>query len=303
MKLSSILLAAALSLAAHPSFAADGNFDRTLTVSGAPNLTVNSGSGYIHVYSASGDQIHIIGRVHVRPGFFRKDADSILKRILDSPPITQSGDMVKVAIPSSDAGLFQNVSIDYEITAPASTILNAHTGSGSVEIGGILGPVRADSGSGSIHADNLGANTQLETGSGGIRATNLHGRASLQTGSGSIELSLSAPGDATVRTGSGSIHIEGVTGAVQANAGSGSIFVSGNPTSEWRVQSGSGSIHLQIPQDARFTLNASTGSGSIHSAHPVTMTGNMSKHHVVGPVNGGGPTLRASTGSGSITVE
>lgn len=303
MKLSGIFLLAAMSLTAGTSFAAEGTFDRTLSVYSAPNLTVNTGSGYIHVYSGSGNQIHIVGRVHVRPGFFGNDSEEILKRILDSPPISQSGDTVKVRPPSSDSGLYRNVSIDYEITAPASTVLDAHTGSGNLEIGGIMGHVQGGSGSGDIHAVNLGTNCQLETGSGGVRASEIHGQASIQTGSGSIELSLASPGDARVRTGSGTIHIEGLNGAVQATAGSGSIYVSGNPASEWRVQSGSGSIHLQIPHGARFNLNASTGSGSIRSEHPVTMTGNISKHHLVGPVNGGGPTLRASTGSGSITVD
>jgi type IV secretory pathway TrbL component len=32
------------------------------------------------------------------------------------------------------------------------------------------------------------------------------------------------------------------------------------------------------------------------------MQGSLNRHHVSGTVNSGGPTLRASTGSGSITI-
>jgi hypothetical protein len=32
------------------------------------------------------------------------------------------------------------------------------------------------------------------------------------------------------------------------------------------------------------------------------MQGQLNKQHVVGTVNGGGPTVRAATGSGNITI-
>jgi hypothetical protein len=32
------------------------------------------------------------------------------------------------------------------------------------------------------------------------------------------------------------------------------------------------------------------------------MQGNLNNHHVTGAINGGGPTVRASTGSGSIRI-
>ena len=47
---------------------ADGNFDRTLNVSGSPNVSVSTGSGYIRLHPGSGSQVHIvaqIGRAHV----------------------------------------------------------------------------------------------------------------------------------------------------------------------------------------------------------------------------------------------
>jgi hypothetical protein len=297
-----IVLALSLILPATVALAAEGTFDKTFSVSGAPNLSVSSGSGYIHVYPGAGNQVHIIGHVHSNPNWFGGDADSRVRQIVASPPITQSGDSITVAAPHADSDLFSNISIDYDVTAPASATLKAHTGSGSIEIGGILGTVTASSGSGSIHVDNIGPG-HVETGSGRIQATNVHGAAYVQTGSGSIELSLAAPGDATARTGSGSIHIDGVSGGLQASAGSGSIEASGNPTSEWRANSGSGSIHLQIAQNAHFNLNVETGSGGIHTNRPIVMQGDINKHHVTGAVNGGGPTVRASTGSGSISVD
>jgi DUF4097 and DUF4098 domain-containing protein YvlB len=296
------LLAAAVTLAATAAFAADATFDRLLTVSGAANVSISTGSGYVHVSPGADNQVHIIGYVHVRPGWFGADADTRAKQIAGAPPIVQSGNSVTVGPSNADSDLFHNISIDYDVTTPRSTTLKAHTGSGDLQLAGIEGAVIGESGSGSIHADNLGANARLDTGSGSVHASNIHGASSLQTGSGDLELTLTAPGDVKAQTGSGSIRIDGLSGGLRAGSGSGSVEVAGNPTAEWRLETGSGGVRLKLPSSARFTLNAETGSGSVQVDHPIVMQGALNKHHVSGTVNGGGPTLRVTTGSGDITL-
>jgi DUF4097 and DUF4098 domain-containing protein YvlB len=296
------VLIAALTLTATAAFAAEGNFERTLVVIGAPSLSVATGSGYVHVYSGSGSQVHVIGRVHVRAGRFGGDAEAKVKQVVADPPVKQSGNTITIGANRSESSLFRDVSIDYEITTPSSTTLKAESGSGDLEIGGIEGIVTGETGSGDMKVENIGANARLETGSGNIHATNMHGAATLQTGSGDIDLGLTGAGDVKAQAGSGSIHISGVNGSLRAEAGSGEIEVTGNPAAEWRLQSGSGSIRANVGSAAKFTLNAETGSGSIHVEQPVLMQGALNKEHVVGTVNGGGPTLRAATGSGNIEI-
>jgi hypothetical protein len=296
------LLIAALTLTATAAFAAEGSFEKTLAVSGAPNLSVATGSGYVHVYSGTDGQVHVIGRVHVRAGLFGGDAEAKVKQIVADPPIRQFGNTITIGAEHGESSLFHNVSIDYEITAPSGTTLKAATGSGDLEIGGIEGAVTAETGSGGMRVENIGANARLETGSGSIHATNVHGAATLQTGSGNLELELSGAGDVKAQTGSGSIRISGVNGGLRAEAGSGSIEVAGNPTAEWRLESGSGSVAANVGSAAKFSLNAETGSGSIRVEQPLLSQDTRNRQHVVGTVNGGGPTLRATTGSGSIAI-
>jgi len=295
-------LIAALTLIVSTAFAAEGNFEKTLTVSGAPNVSVTTGSGYIHVYSGAGSQIHIIGRVHVRPGLFGGDADSKVKQIVGNPPIKQVGNMVIIGADHGESSLFHNISIDYEITTPSGTTLKAETGSGDLEIGGIEGMVIAETGSGEMKVDNIGADARLETGSGSIHAINVHGAATLQTGSGNLDLDLNGAGDVKAQTGSGSIRINGVTGGLHAEAGSGNINVAGTPSGEWRLESGSGSVAAHVGSAAKFSLNAETGSGSVHVDQPLLSQGALDRQHIVGRVNGGGPTIRVTTGSGNIEI-
>jgi len=63
------------------------------------------------------------------------------------------------------------------------------------------------------------------------------------------------------------------------------------------------SIRLGVGANARFNLDADTGSGTINVAQPITMQGSLNRHHVAGVVNGGGPTIRANTGSGDIQIK
>jgi hypothetical protein len=297
-----VVLIAALTLTVTAAHAAEGNFEKTLAVSDAPSLAVATGAGYVHVYSSPGSQVHIIGRVHVRATLFGGDTEAKLKQIVADPPIQQSGNTITIGPKRGESSLFNNVSIDYEITTPNNTTLKAETGSGDLEIGGIAGEVTAETGSGEMKVENIGANARLETGSGTIHASNVHGAATLQTGSGDLDLDLSGAGDVKAQTGSGSIRIGGLSGGLHAEAGSGNIEVTGSPTAEWRLESGSGSISANVGGTAKFDLNAETGSGSIHVEQPLLSQGTRNGQHIVGTVNGGGPTLRATTGSGNIAI-
>jgi Putative adhesin len=297
----------AMTMCLPAAFAAEKSFDRTLSVNGPVTLRVSTGSGYIRVSPGSDNQVHIVG--HVKSGGnswlgWGGSSDDAVAKVAANPPIDQAGNIIRVG---DDHGndWARHVSIDYEIMTPANTMLVAESGSGDLQLTNINGTVKAHTGSGSIHADKLGSGSRLETGSGTIDANNLMGPTTLQTGSGEIRAQLASAGDVVAGTGSGDIKLENVQGAVKAETGSGSLQISGQPTAPWKLETGSGDISLRLGGNARFTLDAETGSGSVKSDPPLTMTthGSTDKHHVSGTVNGGGPTIKAQTGSGDIHIQ
>jgi hypothetical protein len=284
------------------ALAAERSFDRTLTVNGPVTLHVSTGSGYIHVSPGSDNQVHIVGHVKSSNSWWGGgSSDDAVSRVANNPPINQAGNIIRVGEGSDD--FMRHVAIDYEITTPANTMLAAESGSGDLQLSSLNGTVQAHTGSGSIRADKLGAGSKLETGSGSIEATNLGGSTTLQTGSGEVRAQLGSAGDVVAGTGSGSIKLTDVHGAVKAETGSGTVEISGQPTSPWKLETGSGDIALQVGSSARFTLDAQTGSGSVKTDLPLTMRGSLDKHHVNGTVNGGGPTIKAETGSGDIRIQ
>jgi DUF4097 and DUF4098 domain-containing protein YvlB len=263
-------------LAAVPAFASEATFERTLTVSGSVTLHVSTGSGNIHIEPGSDSQVHVIG--HVRSHGY--DSDDRVKQIAANPPIEQTGSILRIG---SHMENMHNISIDYEIKAPQRVTLEASSGSGDVTDNGV------------------GVNARLNTGSGNIHAQGLRESFSVETGSGNIYAEQIGSGDVKADTGSGNIELRNLNGGLKAQTGSGDIKLNGQPREGWRITTGSGNVDL-FTDHTGFELDASTGSGDIHSDHEMQVQGSFSKHHIVGKVNGGGPTLRVETGSGDIRV-
>ena len=272
-----------LSTAAFAARAADGNFDRTLNVSAQPDLYVSTGSGTIRIHPGSGSQIHIVGHVHASWSAFG-DVNSRIQHIIDNPPITRSGNAVHVG-EVSDRELFNNISIDYEITVPNDVALNLRSGSGDIDV------------------DNVGRFLSASSGSGSVRSHGLRGPATLETGSGDIELEENAAGDVKAHTGSGSIRIHNLNGDFNGKTGSGDIEADGNLVGASSLSTGSGAVRLHISPSSHFSFEGSTGSGDIRVGFPgAPQQDEHNRHHLTASINGGGPPLVIHTGSGSIEV-
>lgn len=284
MTLQTLAASTSLVLFSATLFAADHNFERTLSTGGSPNVSVSTGSGYIHLRPGSDNQLHVAAHLHAGNGWFGAgDVESRIEQIVSNPPIAQNGNDITIGERHSGER-YRNISIDYEVTLPRASSIEASTGSGDVEL------------------QDVGLRFKGSSGSGSVRARNVQGPANLDTGSGDIELTQSAPGDVRAQTGSGNIRLNNISGGLKAGTGSGDIEVSGNPATDWKVDTGSGSVRLTVGSSAHFTLNASTGSGTIRT-QPIAMQGELNHHHVSGTVNGGGPTLRISTGSGDVEIK
>jgi DUF4097 and DUF4098 domain-containing protein YvlB len=203
-----------------------------------------------------------------------------VKEIAANPPIEQTGNIIRIGARHEN---LHNISIDYEIEAPANAYLDAGSGSGD------------------ITDDGVGENAKISTGSGNIHATGLNGGFTVGTGSGNIYAEQAGQGDVKAETGSGSIELRSLRGGLRASTGSGNIKVGGTPANTWHLETGSGNVEFWAG-DAPLTLDAETGSGSVHTDREMMTQGSSDHHHITGKLNGGGPTVRIETGSGDIRI-
>ena len=237
-----------------------------------------------------GSDIHIKANLYSNNhggGFFShggsdSDLQSRIQQIINNPPVRQSGDHVEIGDHAHN-DLFRDITIDYDITLPAGSHLDLGTGSGDIEV------------------QAAGDGLRAQTGSGSLRIREARGPFTLQTGSGDIELQAGGPGNTEARSGSGSIRLHNVEGALDARTGSGDLEASAHLTGNSRLVTGSGSVRLDLGHTG-LNLNATTGSGTIRTNSPLTPSGESDHHRVSGPINGGGPTLEITTGSGDIEL-
>jgi hypothetical protein len=271
-----IAAVALAALAAVPALASEATFERTLSVSGRVELSVSTGSGNIHLTRGADNQVHVYGKVKSGWG----GSEDRVREIAAHPPIEQTGNIIRIG---SHHENLHNISIDYEIQAPANAFLEAGSGSGDITVEGV------------------GENAKISTGSGNIHASGLHGGFTVDTGSGNIYAEQTGQGDVKAQTGSGNIELRDLRGGLRAGTGSGDIKAGGTPASDWKLETGSGNVEFWAG-GAAFTLDASTGSGSVHTDREMMTQGTQDHHHVTGKINGGGPTVRIETGSGDIRV-
>jgi hypothetical protein len=258
------ILVLGISFYALPAFPREiGSFDRTLAVSGAVDLDVETGSGHITVRRGSGNSVHVHATISAGDWDFR-GAEQRAREIERNPPIQQSGNSIRIERLSDFSDW--HVSISYEIETPAQTNLHARTGSGGETVEGIQGPVTATTGSGGIRVSDIGADVRADTGSGGIELDNIQGRVSANTGSGGIRASNLTAG-VTARTGSGGVQLQ-----LPASGGF-----------ELHARTGSGQVTVETPitMDSLFA----------------------GRHDIRGRIRGGGPLIDVATGSGGVHVE
>lgn len=300
-KLSAV--AAALLLATTVASASEqGRFEKTFQVSGAANLEAFTRSGDIVIRSGPAGSIAITGRIHVGDRWFNSGRKAEVEEIEKNPPLQQSGNSIRI-----DYVNRQNISIDYEITAPPDTKIQTKSGSGDQTIEGMQAGVDIETGSGDVRLSDLAGDIRIHTGSGNVQARGASGPFEARAGSGDISIEEKSKGDVRLETGSGNIEVRGVDGGLRASTGSGDVRVDGVPASNWSVKTGSGNAELQLPQQAAFDLDVSTSSGSVVVNHPVSTTvqGRVedSRKSIRGKVRGGGPEISVHTGSGDVHVD
>ena len=272
-RVSVLVLFALASLASH---AAEQSFARIINLHGRLDLAIVSGAGDIRISQGPAGRLRITG--HVKANDWHA-TDDRLRDIAANPPIRQDGSIVRIGSTEE----LTHVIIDYEIEAPADSIIQA-----SASVGDIID-------------DGAGQNARFSTGSGNIHATGLQAGISVSSNSGDIEVEQAGQGDVKATSATGNLELRNLHGALRAVTNVGSIRVSGAPTGDWSVQTGKGNIELTLGS-ASYTIDAQTGDGLVHSDLRVEGANSSDLRHLAGKINGGGHNVIAQAGQGEIRI-
>ena len=316
-----VALAVAL-LVAVPAAAQRLTFERAIDVTPGATLDVSTIRGKVAVRADDGRQIRIDGTVTVRLGVgginVPANALELAQRVADRPRIDVADNVVRLR-PPLDSEELRAVTVSYEVRVPRDTRLVIATESGAITVDGVGGSVLVTTQSSSIALSGINGTTEIKTGSGdvtvdraagGLRVVTqssaitlrgLSGPLDARTQSGAVRASFAGPGAAEVETGSSAIQIDGLSGGLAVRTQSGRVEVRGNPTAAWNVTTGSSVIDVGLEPAARYTLDASSRSSSVH-LKGIAVEGVTAKERVSGTVGGGGPIVRLASRSGQIHI-
>ena len=267
------------------AFASDSQFERTLNVSAQPDLYVSTGSGNITIHPGSDNQIHIVGHIHAgwsMTGGDQKPASSASSKTRPSP---------RTATPSASA----------RPTITSSSTTSASTTTSPPRLRRAQPALAVPATSQSTTPDAISPPPAAPATSAPTASTAPRPQHRLRR---HRTASHQAAGDIKAKTGSGAIQIQGLNGALTARTGSGDIEAKATSPAPPCSAPAPAASSLHLTPDAHFNLEASTGSGDIRVGFPnAPQQDDDSRHHLTGPVNGGGAPLEIRTGSGDVTIE
>jgi DUF4097 and DUF4098 domain-containing protein YvlB len=289
----------ALGIAAAVPAAQAEDVTKAYTVSGRPNVRVDTNDGSVTV--TSGDTKEVRFRVEYQ-GY---DLNKNLR--VDS---RQDGDRVElIARVTGRWGGFSwgnnSRHLHIEVVMPRTGDLQVSTGDGAVEASSLDGNIVISTGDGSVKARALSGTVDLHTGDGSINVQGLKGDIKLRTGDGSVE-ARGLDGRVNADSGDGHITLEGRFDSLNIRTGDGGVEAHANNgsrmNSAWNIRTGDGSVDMTLPGDLQANIDASTGDGHISLGMPVTVEGSFSNSQIHGKMNGGGQPLVIHTSDGSIRL-
>lgn len=236
------------------------DWSKTYTLSGKPDLRVETSDANIHVTTWDQHTIEakvVTNRYKIGEGGIRIDEH-------------QNGDAVEIEIRyprhnfTVDWGQHK---VDIYVQMPREGRVDLRTGDGHINLDGFKGEMTLHSGDGSETVESVEGKLHASTGDGHIRANGRFDELELKTGDGHVD----------VRAANGS-----------------------SLASAWRLETGDGNVTLEVPGNLAADVDLHTNDGHIDLDIPVTTAGKIRENEVRGKLNGGGSLLTIRTGDGSI---
>ena len=267
----------------------DQTVERTFTVDGMPRLRVQNVSGETAIRIGESGQVRVVARKRVKGG----SADRA-KRLLENVEvrIEQKGNDIFVEPhlyeqERSWLDLFRGkrFRVDFEITVPRETAVNAQTVSGDLDLNGTRGPARVESVSGDVNIADVQGPMRIKSVSGDVQCTDYVG---------SVDGS-SVSGDVDIR---GRVH------ACELHTVSGDISVDLEPEvggRESRLKTISGDVEVGM-LTASCICEYHTASGDLEVEAPARIIREGRKDRTV-IIGDGQSRLTVKTVSGDLTIK
>lgn len=277
----------------------------TLSIGANGTLELRNVSGDITVRTGSGRDVVI---EIVRESRGRTDADAARGLTEVQPRIDHRGERASIDVDYPRGGnMPYQVTVHFEVTAPAGTRLSARSVSGNVSVTGIKGDVAAEVISGNVTIANSGRVSKANSVSGNITLTGIQNDDTLTAGtvSGNVRLTDVQARMVSADVTSGNVRAENVRcNNASLKSLSGTVEFSGRLSANGRyeLQSHSGSVRFNADGPVGFTLQASSFSGDIEAGQVSLSSVSKTRGALRATVGDGSAVVVLQTFSGTVTI-
>jgi hypothetical protein len=192
------------------------------------------------------------------------------------------------------------------------------TSGGSLHIGNVSGNINGRTSGGSIHVEDSKDDIDLSTSGGSIEARNCEGRIRLNTSGGSLDLDRlkgtikattsggsingrNVEGELNAFTSGGSIEFRDLSCSLETGTSGGNVDVSFKELGKYvKISNSGGNIELELPKNKGLDLRLS--GNRVKTDHLDNFSGTVEEDQVDGKLNGGGILVKATAGSGRISL-
>ena len=206
-----------------------------------------------------------------------------------------------------------NVSVAFNITAPAGTTIAVKSISGNLKVSDIKGEVTAESISGDIRVTGAGRVSTVKSVSGNVEIadTQLDGALDASSLSGDVVLRKLTARRIDAKSISGNVRIEDAScERVGAQSMSGNVEYSGSlaKNGHYELRSHSGEVRTALSGGSGFEVEATSFSGDVRSDFDITTRGSTGSERrrlrttLAGTYGDGSATLELTTFSGRIVI-
>lgn len=298
--------------------------DFIVTVPHELTVDVNNSSGAVSVTGTKGS-------VDIRNSFGDLTMEDIEGALSAK---TNSGEVTATSITAGNENIDLHSDFgDITLKKAGGKDIKLDSNSGAITLSEVraTGDLTTNSDFGNTKFENGSANElHIETNSGKVSLTklNIDKLIFVKDDFGNIELEQALAPSYDLHANSGAISVDGAKGKLKADSDFGNITITNaesvtltletnSGTVEFNgslgvgphfIKSDFGDIDINLPDDAKLTVDLKTDFGSIKSDLPITVTlngknSNSNGDHITGDINGGGEGLTVQANSGKINIK
>ncbi|MCX6139120.1 MAG: DUF4097 family beta strand repeat-containing protein [Ignavibacteriales bacterium] len=275
---------------------ADRVIEKSFSVKKGGTLTLTTECGDVDIVSGSADAVQV--KVDISGSDRRMEKFTV--------DMKQDGDDVTIDGRSGEEGFLRwqtgSFSVHYRIIVPEKYSVNGSTAGGDLRFRLLDGTIKFQTSGGNVAVDSSRGMFDLSTSGGDVKVNGLKGETKVQTSGGNIHCD-NIDGDLDAETSGGDIKLKNIIGKLHGETSGGNVYARlPGENKGVDLHTSGGNITIEIPAQAKATIEASTSGGRVKCDLPITLQGEIDGSSLEGAVNGGGPMIKAETSGGDIKI-